>query len=238
MFENGREIGATPADATPAAKAASKRERTRAAIRESAIRLFRERGYEATTLRLVAADCGLAVGSAYYHFPSKQHLVQEVFVDAVVAQSAAAAARFATEETLVPRIRIAFETGIASLQPYAAHAGEFLAAMTAPSSPVNPLSTESGPAREIAVGVFRDAVAGARGTLPRDIEEALPEALWTAFLLLALFWVSDASPGRTRTAALLDRGLRLLATALPLLRLPVLRAPAREFLGLLTAVRS
>ena len=33
MFENGREIGATPADATPAAKAASKRERTRAAKR-------------------------------------------------------------------------------------------------------------------------------------------------------------------------------------------------------------
>lgn len=231
MFEND-------ADPVAATAAATKRERTRASIRESAIRLFRERGYEATTIRLVAAECGLAVGSAYYHFPSKQHLVQELFLDAVLAQRAAAAERFAGTDDLIERVGIAFETGIESLQPYAEHAAEFLSAMTAPSSPVNPLSAESGPAREIAIGVFRDAIAGARRSLPADIEAALPQALWTAFLLLALFWVSDASPGRERTAALLGRALRLLATALPLLRLPVLRAPARELLDLVAAVRA
>lgn len=216
----------------------TKRDATRARIRQAAIRSFAERGYDATTLRLVAAECDLAVGSAYYHFPSKQHLVQELFLDAVQQQHEQAVARLAGTTDLIERLRIAFTTGLDSLEPYSAHAGEFLAAMTAPSSPVNPLSAESGPAREIAVDVFRIAVDGARQSLPSDVAAALPETLWTTYLLLALFWVSDASPDRARTTALLDRGLRLTAVVLPLLRLPVLRTPIREALGLVAAVRA
>jgi len=227
MFEN-----------EPVREPQRKRDATRARIRDAAIDSFRRRGYEATTLRLVAAECDLAVGSAYYHFPSKQHLVQELFLDAVQHQHDDATAQFAGADDLIQRIRIAFTTGLGSLEPYAAHAGEFLGAMTAPSSPVNPLSAESGPAREVAIDVFRVAVGGARQSLPEDVAEGLPEALWTAYLLLALFWVSDASPGRERTTALLDRGLRLAAMLLPLVRLPLLRAPIREALALVAAVRS
>ena len=215
-----------------------KRDATRGRIRDAAVASFRERGYDATTLRLVAAECELAVGSAYYHFPSKQHLLQEVFLDAVERQRDEAVNRFEGTTDLIERVRIAFTTGLDSLEPYSAHAGEFLSAMTAPGSPVNPLSPESGPAREIATDVFREAAAGARQSLPKDVAEALPDALWTAYLLLALFWVSDASPGRERTATLLDRGLRLAAMVLPLLRLPVLRGPIREALALVAAVRS
>ena len=215
-----------------------KRDATRARIRDAAIASFRERGYDRTTLRLVADECGLAVGSAYYHFPSKQHLVQELFLDAVERQHADASVRFAATTDLIERVRIAMTTGLASLEPYSAHAGEFLAAMVTPGSPVNPLSAESGPAREIAIDVFRAAVDGSRQSLPKDVAAALPDALWAAYLLLALVWVSDASPGRAKTAALLERGLRLGGMLLPLLRLPVLRGPIREALGLAAAVRS
>jgi AcrR family transcriptional regulator len=221
-----------------ATAAPRKRDATRARIRDAAIASFLERGYDRTTLRLVADECGLAVGSAYYHFPSKQHLVQELFLDAVQQQHRDATAAFAGTTDLLERLRIAMTTGLASLAPYSAHAGEYLAAMTAPGSPVNPLSPESGPAREIAIDVFRAAVDGSRQSLPKEVAAALPEALWTAYLLLALFWVSDASPGRARTDALLDRGLKLGGMLLPLLRLPVLRGPIREALGLVAAARS
>lgn len=215
----------------------TKRDATRARIRDAAIASFRERGYDRTTLRLVADECGLAVGSAYYHFPSKQHLAQELFLDAVQQHHLEATVAFEDSTDLLERVRIAMTTGLASLAPYSAHAGEFLAAMTAPDSPVNPLSAESGPAREIAIDVFRTAVDGSRQSLPKDVATALPEALWTAYLLLALVWVSDASPGRARTDALLQRGLRLGGMLLQLLRLPVLRGPIREALGLVAAVR-
>ena len=48
----------------------TKSARTRSAIIDAALRLFRERGYEATTMRAIAAEAGVSVGNAYYYFDS------------------------------------------------------------------------------------------------------------------------------------------------------------------------
>ena len=54
---------------------------TKALVRSTALRLFRERGYAATTMRAIAQEAGVATGNAYYHFASKDHLVQELYLD-------------------------------------------------------------------------------------------------------------------------------------------------------------
>ena len=54
----------------------SKGEQTRAVIVEAALRLFRENGYEATTMRAIAKEAGVATGNAYYYFGSKEELIQ------------------------------------------------------------------------------------------------------------------------------------------------------------------
>src|SRR6185369_8080403 len=51
-------------------------EQTRQLILETALRLFRERGYAETTMRAIAKEAGVAVGNAYYYFDSKEHLIQ------------------------------------------------------------------------------------------------------------------------------------------------------------------
>jgi TetR/AcrR family transcriptional regulator, cholesterol catabolism regulator len=48
------------------------------AIREAAVKLFYERGYQATTLREVAAAVGLQVGSLYNHIRSKDELLTNI----------------------------------------------------------------------------------------------------------------------------------------------------------------
>src|SRR5438093_12676940 len=53
-----------------------KGEQTRAIILETALDLFRERGYEETTMRVIAERAGVALGNAYYYFRSKEHLIQ------------------------------------------------------------------------------------------------------------------------------------------------------------------
>lgn len=45
---------------------------TRSAIVTAALRLFRENGYDATTMRAVAAEAGVSTGNAYYYFGSKE----------------------------------------------------------------------------------------------------------------------------------------------------------------------
>ncbi|MDQ4490098.1 TetR/AcrR family transcriptional regulator [Sinomonas sp. ASV486] len=52
--------------------------RTADAIREEAAKLFFERGYNATSLRDVAAAVGLKVGSLYNHIESKEDLLLQI----------------------------------------------------------------------------------------------------------------------------------------------------------------
>src|ERR671915_1514128 len=56
-----------------------KGDQTRTLILETALELFRERGYEQTTMRAIAEAAGVAVGNAYYYFQSKEHLIQAFY---------------------------------------------------------------------------------------------------------------------------------------------------------------
>ena len=226
MFENGEDA--------PTTKSA----RTRALIRDTALASFRERGYDETTLRRIAHEAGVSLGNAYYYFPTKQHLVQELYVSVQVQHRDAARPLLASTDDLIERLGIVYRTGLAMLEPFHDFAPGFLSAAVSPRSPINPLSAESEPARDIVLGLFREAVTGAKHSLPADFERSLPSALWLGHLQLALFWVYDTSPGQERTLRLLDRGLKLLGLALPLARMPMLRAPMRELLDLVSEVRA
>jgi AcrR family transcriptional regulator len=57
----------------------SKGEQTKAVILETALELFREKGYEETTMRAIAERAGLALGNTYYYFRSKEHLIQAFY---------------------------------------------------------------------------------------------------------------------------------------------------------------
>src|SRR6267154_2884607 len=50
-------------------------EETRRQILDTALTLFRERGFEDTTMRDIAGRAGLSLGAAYYYFNSKEAIV-------------------------------------------------------------------------------------------------------------------------------------------------------------------
>ncbi|MFJ6095627.1 TetR family transcriptional regulator [Williamsia muralis] len=54
--------------------------RTSAAIREAAAKLFYTHGYEATSLRGVASEVGIQVGSLYNHISSKEQLLSDIML--------------------------------------------------------------------------------------------------------------------------------------------------------------
>ena len=55
-----------------------KSDQTREQILSAAARLFREQGYNAATLRKIAKAAGMEAGSIYYHFGSKDEMLDEV----------------------------------------------------------------------------------------------------------------------------------------------------------------
>jgi AcrR family transcriptional regulator len=51
---------------------------TREAILEAAKTLFDERGYDATSLRMIAESVGTTKAAVYYHFPAKEQMLLEL----------------------------------------------------------------------------------------------------------------------------------------------------------------
>lgn len=215
-----------------------KAEQTRARIRDAAITSFIKRGYPDTTIRRIAAEAGVSVGNAYYYFPSKTHLVQELYEQVQRDHAEVAGPLLEKASSLVDRLRIVLETGLATLAIYRQVAPSFLSAMIAPDSPINPLSHESSPARDLTLEVLRLAVTGAQHRLPDDIAERLPDALFVAYLGLVLRWTYDDSDGQARTQRLLDTALKLLAVALPFARMPGVHGIARDLLDQIAEVRA
>lgn len=215
-----------------------KSETTKQAITDIALRSFAERGYEATTIRLIAAEAGISVGNAYYYFPTKNHMVQELYVRVQTEHRELAEARMLGTTDLAKRLEIVLLAGLDSLAPYHETAPGFLAAAISPTSAVNPLSSESSTARDIVVGLFAELVDGSSTVLPAYLKSRLPEVLWLAYLGLALFWVYDASPGQAKSRRLVARSVRLFGTLLPLTRLPLLRGPITEALDIVAEARA
>jgi len=59
-------------------KLSAKGKATQQAIRDAAIALISEHGFEAVNMRELAARCGMQAGSLYNHFSSKQELLQQI----------------------------------------------------------------------------------------------------------------------------------------------------------------
>lgn len=96
----------------------SKSDISRARILDAAAKMFRQKGYAATTLIEIARAAGMQAGSLYYHFGSKDELLEEVLdigmrrVHEAVEDSQKC---LPTDSSHRDRIRVAVEAHLATL---------------------------------------------------------------------------------------------------------------------------
>ncbi|MFF0199190.1 TetR family transcriptional regulator [Streptomyces sp. NPDC005017] len=213
----------------------SKSEQTRALILETAMRLFQERGYDKTTMRAIAQEAGVSVGNAYYYFEGKEHLIQG-FYDRIAAEHQAAVREVLDRETeLEARLAGVLRAWLDVATPYHEFAVQFFKNAADPDSPLSPFSPESEHAREEAISVHREVLAGATRTkVPEELRDVLPELLWLSQMGLVLYWIFDRTEGRERSYKLAARGARLTSRGVALSRFRVLRPLVRELHELFT----
>lgn len=75
-----------------------------AEISRVACRIFRERGYHATSMRTIAAALGWQPAALYYYYPSKEELLFSIMDGAIDELSSRV--RQAIDETAPPRMRL------------------------------------------------------------------------------------------------------------------------------------
>jgi len=222
---------------TPADAADTKAARTRSAIIDAALRLFRERGYDATTMRAIAAEAGVSVGNAYYYFESKEQLVQGFYDRAQVDHAAAARPVLDAEVDLAARIVGVGEAWLQVMEPYRPFAGKFFKNAAEPTSPLSPFSAASAAARSAAIDLWEEVLAGSDARIPKRIRAELPELLWLYFMGIVLFWVHDPTADVSATRRVLHRTAPLVVRAIALTRLPVMRTLLDDVVALIHDIR-
>jgi AcrR family transcriptional regulator len=215
----------------------SKGDQTKALILDTALEMFRERGYEQTTMRAIAKKAGVSLGNAYYYFNSKEFLIQAFYQRLHEDHLAVAVPALENEETLKARLLTVMRLKMETMSPYHQFAGVLFKTAAHPRSPLNPFSDESDPAREASIQLFAKVIEGTKTRIPKDLAAELPYLLWVYSMGIVLFWIHDQSPRHRRTYRLINRTVDLVDRLIHLASNPFMRPLRKQALKLVDELR-
>lgn len=195
-----------------------KGEHTRAQLLGAALTLFRERGYDATSMRDIAGRAGMSLGASYHYFASKEALVAAWYAE-IQGQHEAAVAALPPTDGVGPRLRAILDLKLDLVLPERRLLGALFRFTADPEHPLSAFSPGSADVRARAMATLGRALDGAR--LPEDQRDLLLSALWMAHLGLLLHALHDASAAQARTRALAALAADLIGQAVTLAQGPM-----------------
>ena len=225
-------MNTTPVKLRPTPRA----EDTRRKIYDAALELFREKGFEQTTMRDIAARAGVALGGAYYYFSSKESIVLAFYQEMQESSHQEILTAMEGKKTLKERLQYVLEKRLQLLAPNRNFCDALFRHAPNSADPLSPFSDQTRPIRERAIEHLRIALEGSDLKVPADLKPQLPLLLWLYQMGIILFWLYDSSPNQERTAKLLDKSLGLVVTLLRASSLPLMKPVRKTVLELVEAV--
>ena len=196
----------------------AKGERTRQHILDTAISLFNERGYEETTMRDIAEAANYSLGLAYRYFARKEDMVLALYGE-LAAQTAAQVERLPAG-TIAERFYHIMVHKLGQVTPYRDTLGALFGAAMNPKSDIAVLGDNTAIIRQRMTNVFRAAIIGARDALKEPQAMQMARLIYSAHLLILLFWLYDRTPGQRATDDLVKFMRDTMTLARPFLVLP------------------
>jgi len=211
--------------------ATDKGEQTRRQIFESALQLFRERGFDSTTMQEIAKHAMVVKSAAYYYFPSKEAIVQTYYETVQSEQERLCEEVFAETKDLKTRLATALHSKFDLAKDDRNLLGVVFRYTGEPEHPLSCLGPGTAEIRCRSTQVFRNAIAEEK--LPNDLKALLPVALWALQMGLLVMFLYDSSENQRRTRRMADGALDLTLKLLGLAKLAVLKPIRTKVLLLL-----
>jgi AcrR family transcriptional regulator len=197
-------------------KRSENKEKTKKAILAAALKLFAEKGFYNTSTRAISRKAGIAEGTLFNYFETKEDLALYFFereMDEVIEwyEGNRRMKRAALPEKLFAIIHYSLER----LEAYEEFIGAVYLRALAPSSKLSPWRLHNQERELRYLRFIRDILAEA------ESEDRLPRlgdfgayAFHLFHLAIITYWLQDPSRDKEQTLALLDRCLKLAAQIL------------------------
>jgi AcrR family transcriptional regulator len=209
----------------------TKAEETKAHIFNISLGLFRKQGFDETTMRDIAAAADVALGSAYYYFPSKEAIVASYYDHVQAEHRQRSVEILASTTNLRTRLTRIIEAKLEIL----ADDRKLLAALFRyggdPGHELSWFGPETRRHRESCMRTYAEAMAEER--LPEDVAELAPLGLWALDMGLLLYFLFDESEGQVRTRKLAAGAMELVVQAQQFVTFPLLRPMRKKVIGML-----
>jgi AcrR family transcriptional regulator len=189
-----------------------KKARTRASLREHALRLFRENGYQHTTVEQIAAAAEVSPSTFFRYFPTKEDLVLQDDMDTRM---------FAALEQQPPELSPIAAVRAATREVFGAYTEadlEVLRETTRLTMTVPEIRARALDEFTRTIQVFADAVAQRAGRPADDLAvRAVAGAIMGVIMAITLPWEGWSEERSFEdTFGRIDEGLALLEAGLPL----------------------
>ena len=222
----------------PSPKNTPKADQTGRRILDSALELFREKGFDATTMRDIAQKAAVATGAAYYYYPSKDAIVADFYERSCAEMQPQIEAALDDAKGLEARLRELIAVKLSYFAPNRGVLRSLLRNGADPRHPLSPFSPDTAAIREIDIAWFRRILTDCGMRIPRDLEPHLPGVLWFFQMGVIFFWVIDESPRQTRTTRLLELAAKSVAFLVRVSGLPLMRPLRKTALLMIELVAS
>jgi len=191
------------------------RAQTKQAIRDrivkAALSLFQSKGFDATTTKAIARKAGIAEGTVFNYFKTKDDIALHFFEQEV--DHAMAAVREnprLRKATLEEKLFALVHAQLEYLAPYERFIGTALLHALNPASHLGPFSHRAQELMHRYLGFVEELI---EESIPRNKQSSLtflaPEIFWVYYLGALLYWLYDSSEGKQNTLAVLDRSLNI-----------------------------
>jgi AcrR family transcriptional regulator len=183
---------------------AEAKEATRQRILDAAAELFRTRGFDATTTRDIALAAGIATGTLFNYFPTKEAIVGWLAAHAL-AKARATLARQSGGSDLEEDLFALVAAELRQLKPLRRFVRPLLDTLLSPLLAAQQ-SESADSLRSEHLEIVAERVR--RHGLPELSPLAL-QVYWTLYTGVLSFWAGDPSPRQEDTLALLDQSLAM-----------------------------
>ena len=198
---------------------------TRHRILKVAATLFARLGWDRATTRSIATSAGIATGTLFNYFPSKEAIAATLISDALTKAKDEFEGRRRGKESLEEDLFSYIWTGLRYLQPSKAFLSCALETLLSPLA----RSSSEHPGDLIRTDHLETVERLIISHRVREPLSALTIQLyWTLYFGVLAFWTTDVSPKQEDTMALLDQSLKLFVASLGEEALPLEACRERE----------
>jgi AcrR family transcriptional regulator len=177
---------------------------TRQRILDAAGQLFAAKGFEASTTRDIADAAGIASGTLFNYFATKEAILASLAVEALARAHRESGGDTATACSFEEDLFALVTAGLRALRPLRKHLSVLVATALSPLA----AATDDGD-QSLRLAHLEAVAELAKRHGLGELSSVALQLYWTLYTGLLLFWANDRSPKQEDTLALLDQSLAM-----------------------------